>query len=48
MDDPKPSANLRLIIPAEVQETLEKRLILVEDIQQVIEYGRKDRRAPAE
>jgi hypothetical protein len=36
MDDLNPAAHIRLLIPPEVQETLEQRLILVEDLQQVV------------
>ncbi len=41
MNDPMSYASIRLVIPAEVQEMLEKRLILVEDIQQVLEMAER-------
>jgi hypothetical protein len=41
MGDKKPYEGIQLIIPREVQVTLEARLILVEDIQQVIEYAER-------
>ena len=41
MDGEKPYENIRLIITPEVQKLLEERLILVEDIQQVIEYAER-------
>jgi NADPH-dependent glutamate synthase beta subunit-like oxidoreductase len=41
MGDPKAYESIQLIIPAEVQDLLERRQILVEDIQQVIEYAER-------
>jgi glutamate synthase (NADPH) small chain len=41
MDQPSAAAGLALIIPADIQARLEQRLILVEDLQQVIEQAEK-------
>ncbi len=41
MDEPTSSAGIQLLIPPEIQEILEKRLILVEDLRQVIETAEK-------
>ncbi len=41
MQDATPGADLQLIISPEIQETLEQRLILVEDIRQVIEIAER-------
>jgi len=43
MDDPAPHSGLRLIFSEEVRQKLEKRLILVEELQQVIETAEKTR-----
>jgi len=51
MDGSKSYENIRLIITPQVQKLLDDRLILVEDIQQVIEYaersGKKLRNKPS-
>ena len=41
MDGSKSYENIRLIIPSQVQKQLDDRLILVEDLQQVIEYAER-------
>ena len=41
MPEPQDFENIRLILPEAVQQMIEDRLILVEDIQKVIEYAER-------
>lgn len=44
MDGKEPYESIRLIITPDVQKLLDERLILVEDIQQVIEYAERTKK----